>query len=128
MPDVIVEKETCSRCGVDVRTDTLFCYNCGTRVASEPRPATNEGKNGGASVESKAALDDLAKKLGEDETAGDKLARAAERRREARAVRRKSRKIVWVPTGDSSQGTVLLLSVAVTIITFVVVLLTVVWE
>lgn len=36
MAETTLEKATCESCGVDVRENTLFCYNCGTRVAMEP--------------------------------------------------------------------------------------------
>lgn len=35
MAEKIVEKQFCGKCGVDVRPNTLFCYNCGSQVASD---------------------------------------------------------------------------------------------
>lgn len=131
MAEVTVEKKVCSGCGAEVREDTLFCYNCGSPIADEDRAANTTGRNGrpsGATVEATAALGDLEKKLEKDTAAEDKLARAARERRKARVGHRKPRKVVWQPVGNSSQGLILLLAIAVTLISFVVVLLTVVWK
>lgn len=37
----MVEKRVCGECGVDVRPDTSFCYNCGKSVSPEA-PAPDE--------------------------------------------------------------------------------------
>ena len=132
MTEVIVEKEVCSGCGVDVREDTLFCYNCGVRVGETARPdalSANNGVGDNQSAEAKAALlADSKEKLREGDSTEDKLALAAEKRRKARVTHRSARKIVWEPTGDSSQGLILLLAVSVAIITLVIVVLTVIWK
>lgn len=131
MPEVIVEKEVCSECGVDVRDETVYCYNCGSRVVDGSRQDATDsnGEDRDVSDETKAALDDLAGKLKDGETDhGDKLAKAAQQRRKARVSRRKQRKIVWEPTGDSAQGLIMLLAIFVTIITLVVVFFTVIWK
>ena len=31
----ILEKQVCESCGVDIRPKALFCYNCGSQVASD---------------------------------------------------------------------------------------------
>ena len=40
MAETLVEKEICKECGVDVRPNTAFCYNCGKSVVVED-PETN---------------------------------------------------------------------------------------
>lgn len=36
MAEIKTEKQICRTCGVDVRPDTLFCYNCGSAVGNFP--------------------------------------------------------------------------------------------
>ena len=38
MSQSVVEKTVCEECGVDVRENTLYCYNCGSRI-DEPPPS-----------------------------------------------------------------------------------------
>lgn len=40
MAETLVEKRVCGECGVDVRPNTAFCYNCGKSVSLE-EPETN---------------------------------------------------------------------------------------
>ncbi len=35
MAENILEKQTCRACGVDVRPNTAFCYNCGSSITGE---------------------------------------------------------------------------------------------
>lgn len=43
MEETSVEKRVCKECGVDVRPDTAFCYNCGRSVTETPdKPAVEE--------------------------------------------------------------------------------------
>jgi predicted amidophosphoribosyltransferase len=128
MAEVIVDKAVCSSCGVDVREETVFCYNCGSRVAHDSTAAKN-GAPTNVGHDTRAALDDLAERLKQGEAEqGDRLAKAAEQRRKARVSRRKTHKIVWEPTGDSSQMFIVGFAVAVAIIALIAVLLTVVWK
>jgi hypothetical protein len=68
MPKARTRKKACSKCGVGIRADTAFCYNCGNRLpapreATLKRPAAENGairKNDG---ETQAALDDLANRF-----------------------------------------------------------------
>lgn len=36
MAETLVEKKVCAECGVDVRPQTSFCYNCGKSVTETP--------------------------------------------------------------------------------------------
>ncbi|MGB4990961.1 MAG: zinc-ribbon domain-containing protein, partial [Pyrinomonadaceae bacterium] len=36
MTEAILEKAVCEQCGVAVRENTLFCYNCGSSVSNDP--------------------------------------------------------------------------------------------
>ncbi len=44
MAETIVENQICNACGADVRTDALFCYNCGGAVATEPVAGDDDKK------------------------------------------------------------------------------------
>ena len=35
MAETATEKKVCQKCGVEVRPNTLFCYNCGSAVAND---------------------------------------------------------------------------------------------
>src|SRR5687767_689791 len=68
MPKARTRKKACSKCGVGIRADTAFCYNCGNRLPVK-RTATREestGENGAVGTndaETQAALDDLASRF-----------------------------------------------------------------
>lgn len=36
MAETVAETAVCDSCGVDVRDESVFCYNCGEKVKSEP--------------------------------------------------------------------------------------------
>jgi hypothetical protein len=133
MAETILEKTTCQSCGVDVREDTAFCYNCGKRVA----PLTNEvpvaasGPNGGAE---EAAIEkpdsdlqmDLERMFGTGKIpSDDKLAIAAAERKKARMSQRKPRKPVWVSADESSNLLYVLITLLITTIAAAIVFLTV---
>jgi len=68
MADTLVENRVCEACGVDVRSGSLFCYNCGESVEPKSEVVVNEdneiasqiwfreniGNNGDESGESKS--------------------------------------------------------------------------
>lgn len=134
MPEAIIEKEICDKCGVDVREGTLFCYNCGERVsqlgsADMPTdPANGNPADNAVDPETRAALDDLAEKFRIDPDEDDRLAKAAEARRKARVRQRKTAQYTWEPIDESPN---ILLAVITTVIVFsaaAIVLLTVYWK
>lgn len=126
MAETALEKATCTKCGVDVREGTSFCYNCGNAV-TEQVPSANGGGDA-----SSAALAELAAKLDiekENETADDgKMARAAEERRKARVSKRKPKEFVWQPVEESAGLRSLLLAILVAVIAAAMVLMTVYWK
>jgi predicted amidophosphoribosyltransferase len=125
-----VEKEVCRECGVDVRENTTFCYNCGSRVAELPAATVPEsnGSEPEVDAETRAALDDLAEKFKIDEEADNRLAKAAAERKKARLSQRRSNEYTWAPVEDRSSGLILLVALLITVITAVIVFLTVVWR
>ncbi len=132
MPEAIVKNATCSNCGVDVRENTQFCYNCGSSVevtlpVESPITAESNGLRAANETNSKDALDDLAKRLKEEELTSDKLAKAAARRRKAREGQRKTgpKQVVWEPVDDLSAGLIILLAIMIVAITAFIVYLVV---
>lgn len=126
MPQTVEEKATCETCGVDVRENTLFCYNCGSKLDVVAAPASN-GSAALISDGGKAALDDLAERLRQSDGEEEKLAKAASERKKARIIQRKQREFVWEPRDDTT-ALPLLFAIVVTVVTLLVVFLLVVWK
>ena len=94
-----IENIVCETCGVDVRENTLFCYNCGSKLEVVASFETN----GAVTVddETKSALDDLAGKLSHGSESDDELANAATERKKARVMHRRRNEYKWEPHDDS---------------------------
>jgi len=131
MAEAVVEKEPCVKCGAEVREGTTFCYACGGRVApdSDEDPRTDTDINANA----REALDDLARKLNDDDAAvqkkdqGDRIAKAAAERKKARVSQKRGRDFVWQPRFDVPIS--LLIAVVLIVIGAVIaVFVTVVWK
>ncbi len=129
MAEAVAEKQICEKCGVDVRENTAFCYNCGESVLPlvDDESATNAAATD-VDDETKAALDDLADKFKIDEEADGRLAKAAAERRRKRVSNRKSVRYEWQPTEDSPNLLFLLLTGVIFVIAVVAVVLTAVWK
>ncbi|MBV9242071.1 MAG: zinc ribbon domain-containing protein [Acidobacteria bacterium] len=130
MAETVAQKETCAKCGAEVREGTTFCYACGGRVAPDAAQETN-GSSNGIDANAQAALDDLAQKLRRDETAekpaDDKLAKAAEERKKARVTQRRSLEFVWEPRNDTPI-TLLISAGVVLVVAVLVIVVTVIWK
>ena len=131
MPISAPDIDACANCGVDVRENTLFCYNCGSRLVAE---VVVEGASGDAVRISKAAnegvLDSLSQQL-EIESKGsenERLARAAEKRRKSRLEMRRSNEFTWEATDDRSSFVYLAFAFTVAIIAAAIVFLIVIWK
>lgn len=46
MAEILLEKQVCELCGVDVRAGALFCYNCGGAVSALPEKVENKNGSG----------------------------------------------------------------------------------
>lgn len=127
MGEAAVERAVCSSCGVDVWDDTLFCYNCGNRVApgrmSEP-PMVN---GGAANTEASKAPDDLSAKL-KTSDANISVPVRASRPKRPRVAGVKGTKTVWEPAPAASGTALLVGSLAVAFVTFLVVFFVVIWK
>jgi len=134
MQGATIEKEVCEKCGVDVRENTVFCYNCGSPVGEDSdelipeEPAASNGDSSDLDAETQAALQDLAQKFKIDEEADNKLAKAAAERKKARVGQRKSKEFVWEPSDDSSGRLLFLGALLVAAAVAAVVFLTVFWK
>jgi hypothetical protein len=120
-----IEKTVCETCGVDVRENTQFCYNCGSKLEVVASLETN----GAATVddETKAALDDLAGKLSHGSESDDELAKAATERKKARVMHRKRLEYKWEPHDDSPILPLIFAGIVAFAVLLVVILL-VVWR
>lgn len=136
MPKLRQVSEICGKCGVDVRPDTQFCYNCGKSVAfANGGTADNFADDSGeraAVDDSNQSLIDLEKALSADfPPSYDARARlesaAAERRRARRGVK-KQPEIVWEPMPAESTRLYLLLALLIFSVTFAIVFFTVFWK
>lgn len=124
MVEAVAEKQVCEKCGVDVRENTAFCYNCGANIAE----SVSNGAATETGDETKAALNDLAERFKIDEEEDDRLAKAAAERRKARVSNRKSLKYEWQPTDDSPDFLFVVLTIVIVLIAGLAVLLTAVWK
>ncbi len=124
MAGTITEKATCTKCGVDVRDGTTFCYNCGSTVAKLPVTESDES-NGHAAIPKPDAAT-LAEPVKVDGDDARKLSSAADQRRKSRVGLRKTKEYVWEPTDDSRF--IVLAALMIVVIAFAVVFLTVFWK
>ena len=119
------EKTVCKTCGADVRDNTLFCYNCGTKLEDETPVEANGATI--TDVNSKAALDELADKLSHGSESDDELTKAATQRKKARVMHRKRNEFTWEPREDSALLPIVF-SAFIAFVALIVVVLLVVWR
>lgn len=125
MVEAVVEKQVCDKCGVDVRENTAFCYNCGASVVPSGGDIADSN---GVDDKARAALDDLASKFKIDEEEDGQLAKAAAERRKARVSNRKSVQYEWQAAGESPDLLLILLTVSIVALAAGAVALTVFWK
>jgi len=83
MAEKIVENQFCRACGADVRPNALFCYHCGSQVASDDEVAA-EAQNG-SKVSSAWYQDSIAEmKVTEKNKAAAAKANSAAKKKSAR--------------------------------------------
>lgn len=97
MPEASIEKDKCGNCGVDVRENTNYCYNCGSIVVGEEDSLEHGSKGTEQDAKTKAALEDLENRFRIDDDEGISLAKAAAERKKARVSSRKTIKYEWEP-------------------------------
>lgn len=130
MAEAVAEKQVCDNCGVGVRDNTAFCYNCGNAIGAISSDGALHTSNGAPmkDPETQAALDDLAALFKIDEAEDDKLAKAAAERRRARVTGKKTGRYKWEPVDDAPGLLFYLVTAAVVLIVLIVVLLTAIWK
>lgn len=125
MPEV-TEKVVCKTCDAVVRENTVYCYNCGSKIDLDIDLGTN-GAVVVADENSKAALDALADRLSHGTESDKELTNAANRRKKARVMHRKRNEFTWEPREDSSIFAIFF-SAFVAFVALVVVILLVIWR
>ncbi len=103
MPKTATTSGTCVNCGVELRPDTEFCYNCGkpTGAVAESDPETSAPPIEKPKDDS---LDILEKALAASRVeAGskEKIELAATERKRARSNKRRSIDVIWEPSGSN---------------------------
>lgn len=119
-------REICDSCGVAVRENTAFCYNCGKRLV-EPAAEINGDHSAGISDEGKAALDDLAARLKVDENA-DRIKNATAERKKARVAPRKAAEEIWIADETRSGLMLFVISLVIFLLVMTIVFFTVYWK
>lgn len=128
MAETTLEKAVCEKCGVDVRENTSFCYNCGNSFADAAAEA-NGAETLMMSDDARTALDDLAArfKADDDETA-DRIKLAAAERKKARVKPKRQKEEVW-QAGDGRSGRAFFaISLVIFLIVAAVVFITLYWK
>ena len=124
MAETLTENQTCANCGVEVRPNSMFCYNCGSDVAAaSPRenghaagvnftpaqetaaqttklelPPVEKNKTSEA-IEKKPEIENAKNAAAVEEP---KLKSAAAMRRQPKSYQQKQVEVVWEePAGDS---------------------------
>jgi predicted amidophosphoribosyltransferase len=135
MAEATLEKAICDNCGVDVRENTQFCYNCGKSVVGDVDEAqhTTADSNGTGepemSEDARSALDDLALKLkAEDKDNAELLAQAAAERKKARVKPRRKNEVVWESVEDGSDRIFILTTLLICTIAAAIVFIMVFWK
>ncbi|HTK38647.1 MAG TPA: zinc ribbon domain-containing protein, partial [Pyrinomonadaceae bacterium] len=115
MSQVETQQPVCAKCGVEVRPNTDFCYNCGASVTDEAEsPAANGAgivsnkessekyKNGSLpSGNEKGNTDGLSARLEDRRPPSPKYESAAGLRRRSKAPARKPVEVTWEPEGET---------------------------
>lgn len=141
-----VDKEVCIACGMDIRENTLFCYNCGRKIY-------NTGPSNGAGIETlrpvkkptgeletpsrspldenaKAALEGLSERIrqGSVSTGDEAIALAAEKRKKARSSKRRSQEFTWEPVDGPPDRLLLVIVAAIALLATAAVVITAIWK
>ncbi|MBA2737503.1 MAG: zinc ribbon domain-containing protein [Pyrinomonadaceae bacterium] len=138
MAEIIVENQICESCGADVRPQALFCYNCGGSVAGQTEKTENN--NGNNKIGDRLLRDDIKEEVAEktqpvesgevrkieekerilkdkkpDVFEEAKLKSAASLRRKAKSFQKKQVEIVWEEPENSSNISLILVALLLTV-------------
>jgi len=110
--DTVVTESRCSKCDADVRDASVFCYNCGARVADDP-PLVDEPAVSHTVVES--SLPSAKPAPG--------MRSARDLRRKSRSFERKPTQIIWEPAEDGPGFQLIVTALAFLVFTVIVIVL-----
>jgi hypothetical protein len=118
MPDVRVDEQICSACGVGVRPDTQYCYNCGESLETRNRDvacdaSSVQSENGSDEAAKPVLIPNITSKDSVPESgrnrettttsaASQPLQSASSLRRGTRGMERKPVEVVWERAGSGS--------------------------
>lgn len=133
MAETLVKNEVCKKCGVDVRANTQFCYNCGASVSGSVENDLTDGnketnllvfpENAVAEKDSAAVRDHLAEAAtGNGNAAVEEkppLKSAASMRRKPKTIQRKRVEISWQEPESAPNLWFILAAVLLTVFAFV---------
>lgn len=142
MAETTVQQKVCKACGVDIRPNSSFCYNCGSSISAEKNGNTEvsdvwlreniaEEKPQVEKVEKKEAESvkpNVVLKESESEKAAalsedGKLKSAAAMRRKAKSYQQKQVEIVWEEAENSSNVKLIIAAILLLIFAVAVVLI-----
>jgi len=133
MAETLVENQVCNHCGADVRPAALFCYNCGSSVASETvialkekesagetrfRRIIAEGKNGDQIIQIKQNIvEEVAGKPIKQSSVQTEteLKSAAAMRRKSKTIQPKKIEVVWEEHENAPNGWFTLAAILLTL-------------
>lgn len=130
MAETIVQNQICTACGVDVRPNSMFCYNCGGAVFENAENETeNVNKYQTSLLDEKLIPKQTEKVEPEIELESDKnpksktnlqeeakLKTAAAMRRKAKTTQNKTTEIIWEEPESNSSLPLILTALIFTII------------
>lgn len=108
MTKTAVQQDTCNSCGVEVREESQFCYNCGKSVVK--------------AVDVDTSVNEPSSVAAEPEAARAPLRSAASLRKQRRAHNRQPVKVAWEPREGASPAFVVA-TVALTVGAFILLVL-----
>ncbi len=135
MAETLVENQVCNTCGVEIRPQALFCYNCGAEVAEEESSENTENpeilqktevleeKKIDSRKARKGRITAVVNEKTDDKTAQNgniKLKSAANLRNKARKLEPKRVEIIWEEHQDAPN--LWFLGVAILLIIFAIVI------
>ena len=118
MAETLTENQICPACGVGVRPNSLFCYNCGGDVAENPHPVNGHAAVSPLNAETSAKTTKLESlpienapppptiektaEIKAEVIEEPKLKSAATMRRQPKSIQQKQIEVIWEePQGDS---------------------------
>jgi hypothetical protein len=135
MPEIKVQDPVCGKCGVDIRPDTEFCYNCGSSVTSPAAPAVRNGaeqtdeENLRTETEFSAHVSDAgagtangnSARLQDRRPDPPKYESAAGLRKRSKPATRKPVEITWEPKTDSPNLTFIIATICLVVLAIILI-------